>query len=410
MYEGIYNPTFDGNGNLTALVEATTGILAAAYEYDAYGNTVRISGTYATENPIRFSTKYHDNETGLVYYGYRFYSPSMGRFLTRDPLTEDGGLNIYAMTSNNPVGRWDYLGLDDHEDYGCGCGDPVDDDDNSEESANSKAADKYENQLFEEGMNWFPWQPAPRHEPVDVAGALIPAISLTGTSVNSFGMGSVSLTDEFSMLNYSPAAGSQGGAFNLPGWLADSMEMSSLLGGTPNSIPSQAINIQNISLSDLSKTPLTKPPKLLIGPNGQDPTNPNNYDPNSKVPDTRTGSAASTSKTIGNILNSTTSDATAPASQGSSASPIKLNATGSVGYQMNSNLTMQVGGNFTFSYLANGVFHGTYGSLVNIGATASVGAAFNMGSFKSTFSASYTSAAGHGKNSVALNISGNWSW
>ena len=118
MYEGIYNPSFDGNGNVTALVEATTGILAAAYEYDAYGNTVRISGTYATENPIRFSTKYHDNETGLVYYGYRFYSPSMGRFLNRDPLKEAGGLNIYAMTSNNPIGRWDYLGMCPYDDDG----------------------------------------------------------------------------------------------------------------------------------------------------------------------------------------------------------------------------------------------------------------------------------------------------
>jgi RHS repeat-associated protein len=111
MYEGTYNPAFDGNGNVTALVRADTGEVVAAYEYDAYGNPVRTSGYYAKENPIRFSSKYHDNETGLAYYGYRYYSPSMGRFINRDPLREDGGLNIYAMTSNNPIGRWDYLGL-----------------------------------------------------------------------------------------------------------------------------------------------------------------------------------------------------------------------------------------------------------------------------------------------------------
>ena len=50
--------------------------------------------------------------TGIAYYGFRYYSPSMGRFLNRDPLKEDGGINIYAMTGNNPIGRWDYLGLD----------------------------------------------------------------------------------------------------------------------------------------------------------------------------------------------------------------------------------------------------------------------------------------------------------
>jgi len=117
MYAGTYNPSYDGNGNVTALVNADTGELAAAYEYDPYGNAVRINGTYAFENPIRFSSKYQDSETGLVYYGFRYYSPSMGRFINSDPLKEAGGLNIYAMTSNNPIGRWDYLGLDDNDDW-----------------------------------------------------------------------------------------------------------------------------------------------------------------------------------------------------------------------------------------------------------------------------------------------------
>jgi len=111
MYQGTYNPSYDGNGNVTALTNADTGELSAAYEYDPYGNAVRINGTYAFENPIRFSSKYQDSETGLVYYGFRYYSPSMGRFLNRDPLLEDGGINIYAFTDNNPINNWDYLGL-----------------------------------------------------------------------------------------------------------------------------------------------------------------------------------------------------------------------------------------------------------------------------------------------------------
>jgi len=70
--------------------------------------------------------------TSIANYGFRYYSPSMGRFLNRDPLLEDGGINIYAMTGNNPIGRWDYLGLDpvydEHGDY-LGDDDPVDNSD-----------------------------------------------------------------------------------------------------------------------------------------------------------------------------------------------------------------------------------------------------------------------------------------
>ena len=110
-WQGIFNPALDGNGNVTALVEASTGTIVASYEYDSYGNTVRFSGVYAMENPIKFSTKYHDNETGLVYFGFRYYCPSIGRFINRDPLREAGGINIYAFTRNNPINRGDYLGL-----------------------------------------------------------------------------------------------------------------------------------------------------------------------------------------------------------------------------------------------------------------------------------------------------------
>lgn len=43
--------------------------------------------------------------------GRRYYSPSQGRFLGRDPLQERGGLNLYGFTGNNPVNRWDVLGM-----------------------------------------------------------------------------------------------------------------------------------------------------------------------------------------------------------------------------------------------------------------------------------------------------------
>jgi len=106
-----YLPIYDGNGNVMGMVKASTGSVDAAYEYDAFGNTLRESGPYAASNPFRFSTKYTDIETGLVYYGLRYYSPSLGRFLNKDPIEEQGGLNLYAFCGNNGVNRWDYLGM-----------------------------------------------------------------------------------------------------------------------------------------------------------------------------------------------------------------------------------------------------------------------------------------------------------
>jgi RHS repeat-associated protein len=49
-----------------------------------------------------FSTKRYDAQTGLVYYGYRFYAPDMGKWLNRDPLGEAEGRNLYAFVLNNP--------------------------------------------------------------------------------------------------------------------------------------------------------------------------------------------------------------------------------------------------------------------------------------------------------------------
>lgn len=52
-------------------------------------------GTFSTSPSHHFSAKYADGETGLVYYGYRYYQPSTGRWLSRDPIGEEGGLNDY---------------------------------------------------------------------------------------------------------------------------------------------------------------------------------------------------------------------------------------------------------------------------------------------------------------------------
>ena len=78
---------------------------------------LRETGSYAHTNPYRFSTKYTDADTDLVYYGYRYYNPSVARWPNRDPIGERGGMNLYGFVNNTPVNRFDPFGL-----YGFGHG------------------------------------------------------------------------------------------------------------------------------------------------------------------------------------------------------------------------------------------------------------------------------------------------
>jgi RHS repeat-associated protein len=70
-------PAFDGNGNVAALINDADGMVAANDEYAAFGEPVRVTGFMARNNPFRFSTKYADDESDLLYYGYRYYKPSL---------------------------------------------------------------------------------------------------------------------------------------------------------------------------------------------------------------------------------------------------------------------------------------------------------------------------------------------
>ena len=106
-----YLPAFDGNGNVAALIKAGDGTESARYEYGPFGEVIRATGPMAKANPFRWSTQYQDDETDLVMYLARPYSPSTGRWLSRDPIQEQGGLNLYGFVGNNPISRFDVLGL-----------------------------------------------------------------------------------------------------------------------------------------------------------------------------------------------------------------------------------------------------------------------------------------------------------
>jgi RHS repeat-associated protein len=107
-------PTYDGNGNISEYLTAT-GTTAAHFEYDPFGNTVVNTDT-ANLFTYRFSTKPRDQETGLYYYGYRYYDPMTGRWLSRDPIEEKGGENLYGFVGCDGVNEWDFLGLTKVED------------------------------------------------------------------------------------------------------------------------------------------------------------------------------------------------------------------------------------------------------------------------------------------------------
>jgi RHS repeat-associated protein len=119
-----YAFTYDGNGNITELTDNAASTVAT-YRYTAFGDVWSSAGSAASENQYRFSTKPLDEEVlrsssgafnaGLYYYGFRYYDPQTGRWPSRDPIEERGGLNLYVFVLNNPINSWDLLGLTDDE-------------------------------------------------------------------------------------------------------------------------------------------------------------------------------------------------------------------------------------------------------------------------------------------------------
>lgn len=108
-----YSVGYDGNGNVTGLFDmGASGSQAAYYEYGPFGEPVVVSGAFAEINPFRWSTKYTDNESGLVGFQLRpDYNPIIGKFLSCDPIGELGGLNLYTLCENDLINKFDPFGL-----------------------------------------------------------------------------------------------------------------------------------------------------------------------------------------------------------------------------------------------------------------------------------------------------------
>jgi RHS repeat-associated protein len=129
----LYHHTYDANGNTSELLDVA-GDAAAHYEYDAFGKETVTTGAFAITNTYQFGTKLSDHNTNLHYYGYRFFNLNTGRWLNRDGIYENGGMNLYSFLANNGVTHIDYLGL----------------------KMTESSCQNYANKLIQEGGKGFP--------------------------------------------------------------------------------------------------------------------------------------------------------------------------------------------------------------------------------------------------------------
>ena len=109
--DNVYFPTIDLTKNVCELVDFY-GNVAATYDYAPFGavSAGTPSGAAVPANPLQWSSEIYDSELDLVYYNHRHYSPALGRWLSRDPIEEQGGLNLYAFVVNSATSYFDDLG------------------------------------------------------------------------------------------------------------------------------------------------------------------------------------------------------------------------------------------------------------------------------------------------------------
>src|SRR5690606_4890637 len=110
-----FYPAYDGNGNIAGWANGSGtsqdrrdyspfGQLVTRYKLDASGSAALAKVNFG------FSTKYTDAESGLLYYGYRYYDPVTGRWISKDPIGERGGVGLYAIQGNALLRSFDILG------------------------------------------------------------------------------------------------------------------------------------------------------------------------------------------------------------------------------------------------------------------------------------------------------------
>ena len=96
-------------GSVRLVVDAATGVVAQRLDYDTFGNV--FLDTAPGFQPFGFQSGLYDPDTALVQFGARWYDAASGRWLSKDPILLEGGLNLYVFCGNDPVNYVDPSGL-----------------------------------------------------------------------------------------------------------------------------------------------------------------------------------------------------------------------------------------------------------------------------------------------------------
>src|ERR1700733_2413084 len=105
-----YFYTNDLIGSIRELIDGS-GNVSAVYGYGPYGELTLLEGTLLPD--FCYAAYYYHAPSGLSLTLHRAFSSQIGRWLSRDPIGEDGGLNLYAYARNRPTSTIDPSGLDE---------------------------------------------------------------------------------------------------------------------------------------------------------------------------------------------------------------------------------------------------------------------------------------------------------
>jgi len=97
----------DGLGSIVSITDRNRSVVQS-YEYDSYG---MVKPSTSFRNSYTYTGREWDRETGLYYYRARYYDPMEGRFISKDPIGYNGGLNVYSYVGQNPINYKDPTGL-----------------------------------------------------------------------------------------------------------------------------------------------------------------------------------------------------------------------------------------------------------------------------------------------------------
>jgi len=98
----------DHLGTPQKIVDENSAVVWSA-DYRPFGEANVTVNTL--ENNFRFPGQYFDEETGLYYNYHRYYNPTIGRYLTPDPIGLEDGRSLYSYSENNPIRFFDLMGL-----------------------------------------------------------------------------------------------------------------------------------------------------------------------------------------------------------------------------------------------------------------------------------------------------------